>query len=197
MRRKFKGWNINTKGKIQKDKTNLFKKLNELELLQEDRDLSMEEYSIWEDSKLKIDKIYFDEEIYWQQRSSLQWILEGDLNTKFFYTIINNRKKKNNIYSLIINNDVIWDQSIIRNHILNYYKTLLGSIQNRIFTLNLHIWDENEQLEIILKDKLEEPITIEEIKKKHFLIPKGIKPLDHMEYLFPFIKLIGTRLKMI
>jgi hypothetical protein len=32
----------------------------------------MEEYIIWKDSKLKLDKIYFDEEIYWQQRSSLQ-----------------------------------------------------------------------------------------------------------------------------
>jgi hypothetical protein len=82
MRKKFRGWNNNTKGKIKREKSNLLNIINELELIQEERDMSTDKFKEWEESKIKLDNIYADEELYWQQRSSLQWILEGDNNTK-------------------------------------------------------------------------------------------------------------------
>jgi hypothetical protein len=61
--------------------------------IQEFKDWYVDEYNNWEECKAKLDKIYSDEELYWQQRSKLQWLLE-DLNTKSFHFVANNRKNK-------------------------------------------------------------------------------------------------------
>jgi hypothetical protein len=97
MRRKFRGWNNNIKEKVKRDKLNLLNIINELELIQEERDMNTEEFNVWEESKIKLDNIYTDEELYWQQRSNLQWILEGD-DTKFFHLLANNRRRKKSIF---------------------------------------------------------------------------------------------------
>lgn len=35
------------------------------------------------------------EAIYWKQRSRLQWLKDGDENTKFFHAVANGRKNRN------------------------------------------------------------------------------------------------------
>jgi hypothetical protein len=85
--------------------------INNFELIQEDRDLDELEFKTWEDLILKLDTIYNDEEIYWHQRTSLHWLLEGDNNTNFFHTLVNHRKRKNLIFSLEINNITSFDQT--------------------------------------------------------------------------------------
>jgi hypothetical protein len=37
---------------------------------------------------------YRHEELYWQGRGCAKWILEGDSNTSYFYSIANGRRKK-------------------------------------------------------------------------------------------------------
>lgn len=44
----------------------------------------------------------------------MKWLLEGDLNTKFWNTIANNRHRKNWIYSLEINNHMTFDVDTLR-----------------------------------------------------------------------------------
>jgi hypothetical protein len=94
--------------------------------------------------------------------------LEGDLNTKFFHTIANNRARKNYIFSLEIDGQVIYDQDRIRRFISNHFKTLLGSEINRLVTLDLNLWNENERLTLDSSNSLESIFTIEEIKNVIF-----------------------------
>jgi hypothetical protein len=55
-----------------------------------------------------------DEEFYWHQRSNLQWVLDGDLNTQKFHSLANNRKRKNNIFFMNIGNEYIHEQNKIK-----------------------------------------------------------------------------------
>jgi hypothetical protein len=42
-----------------------------------------------------------EEELKWYQRFKSQFILEGDLNTRYFHSIANGRHRKKRIYSLL------------------------------------------------------------------------------------------------
>jgi hypothetical protein len=82
--------------------------------------------------------------------------LEGDLNTKFFHTIANNRKGKNSIFFVNINNTIIYDQDTIRSYIQEYYKKLIGTTNDIILTLDMNLWSQDEKLNLDQSSILEE-----------------------------------------
>ena len=85
-----------------KTRIQLLAKLHELELIQDDRALTNEEYSEWVASKEQLESLYKEEEQYWAVRAKQRWLEEGYANTKFFHTIATHRKKSNRINFLVI-----------------------------------------------------------------------------------------------
>lgn len=73
-------------------KLNLLNDLENLDLIKEHRRLSTLEFKQEEDILLKLSNIRKQEEIYWKQRSRLQWLKGGDKNINFFHTLANGRK---------------------------------------------------------------------------------------------------------
>jgi hypothetical protein len=53
--------------------------------------------------------------------------------------IANSIQRQNSIFSLTINNVVIYDQHKIHFYILEYYKNLLGTSEERLITINTHL----------------------------------------------------------
>ena len=51
---------------------------------------------------------YHSEEIFWMQKSRLQWLRSGDRNTKFFHAVTKNRRAQNKILSLVNNEGQEW-----------------------------------------------------------------------------------------
>lgn len=99
LRQFLKGWGGNLKGEHKRIKEIMFqiRKLDDLE----------NEGKGMEDSRFRryrleeeMEEILNDEEIYWQQRSSVKWILKGDTNTAFFHLAVNGRKRKKSIVNL-------------------------------------------------------------------------------------------------
>lgn len=48
-----------------------------------------------------VDYIWRQEECYWQQRSRVQWLNEGDANTKFFHQSTLQRRRRNKVVTLM------------------------------------------------------------------------------------------------
>ena len=51
-----------------------------------------------------------DEELWWQQRSTVQWLGEGDRNTKYFHYRASERRRKNTVNRLW-NDEGVWCES--------------------------------------------------------------------------------------
>ena len=79
-------------------------------------ELSCEDYTeekkaeFLETSK-KLDELLRRQEIYWAQRSRIQWLKHGDRNTKFFHSKVSQRRRCNYIQRLK-DNDNNWVEDI-------------------------------------------------------------------------------------
>lgn len=79
------------------------------------------------------EKILFQEEALWFQKSREKWIKLGSRNTTFFHAQTVVRRKKNKIRGLNISPGVWFtDQEILRNEAVKYFKGLLGVRENVI-----------------------------------------------------------------
>jgi len=67
-----------------------------------------------------------EEESYWQKRSNSTWLLKGDCNTAFFHRVVNGKKRKNTIFSLKHNDQVIEGDGALEDHGTHFYKDLFG-----------------------------------------------------------------------
>lgn len=51
--------------------------------------------------KMELEKVLYEEEKYWKQKSKEKWALHGDKNTHFFHGTVQTRRMKNQIVSLL------------------------------------------------------------------------------------------------
>jgi len=49
------------------------------------------------------------------------WFKDGDQNTAFFHVVVNRRNNSSGIHRLQIDNEVIEDPKLIKDHILDFY----------------------------------------------------------------------------
>ncbi|KAL6580244.1 hypothetical protein OROMI_008268 [Orobanche minor] len=61
------------------------------------------------------------EEIFWKQKSHVKWIVEGESNSKFFHTIVKNKRQKNFIHSIRENGHYINTPEEIKNWAISYF----------------------------------------------------------------------------
>ena len=95
MKQQFKGWGLNLQGELRKLRKELQEELITLENLEETNSLSTDQWQrkTWIISEnLRLLK---QEELYWYNRSHETWLLNGDLNTKYFHRVASGRKRKN------------------------------------------------------------------------------------------------------
>lgn len=71
-------------------------KLDQFEKRFEVDDLDEHDIHQWQEYQTSLQKIFFGEETYWQQRARLRWFLESDMNTKFFHFIGLHYEKEEN-----------------------------------------------------------------------------------------------------
>ena len=113
-------------GEEKKEKEALLLQFENLDKHSALRDLSPEEWSCRYLIEEELEQIYQREELYWQQRGDLSWLLKGDSNTSFFHQFANGRRRKNIIRSLEGASGEISNQVGLEEHIIDFYKELVG-----------------------------------------------------------------------
>lgn len=90
---------------IKLQKLSLLHDLELIDVIKESRGLNTVEFHQESSLNESLEEIRKQEEVYWKQRSRLQWLKEGDENTKYFHSVANGRKNINFIPSIKIGND--------------------------------------------------------------------------------------------
>ncbi|XP_071683392.1 uncharacterized protein [Lolium perenne] len=140
-------WSKRTVGSVNNRIEKLRKKLKKLNLRNFDN-----EQETRRNIEKELDKLLEQEEVYWKQRSRINWLKEGDRNTKFFHRKATWRSKKNKIEKLQQDNgSVIVD------------KEQMKEMTNQFFK-DLYTADPGVQPEAILEDMV--PQISEEINEK-------------------------------
>lgn len=130
------------------------------EVLEEHRDLTIEERNFKEILSEQLVALLHQQKIYWKQRGIVKWVKFGDAGTKFFHSTATIRHSRKMITSL--KNNANEEFSIMRLKLSSYwttYKERLGSTNPITLPNNLEeLFDIVEDLEL-----LETPFTHEEI----------------------------------
>ncbi|KAL6136537.1 hypothetical protein ACLB2K_061832 [Fragaria x ananassa] len=66
------------------------------------------------------------QELYWNEKSRIRWLSEGDRNTSFFHAICRARRSQSSITLLKDGNQIYQDPISIQNHIVDYYSNLFS-----------------------------------------------------------------------
>ena len=127
MRQHLKGWNLQQIGEKKRDRRCLLRQLEDIDRLSDSREQLANEWKTRYEIENALENIYQMEAIYWQQRGSDLWVLEGDANTQFFHQQANGRRRRNTIVSLDTNFGEVRNQEDIMTHVTNFYKVLFGS----------------------------------------------------------------------
>ncbi|CAA0813521.1 Unknown protein, partial [Striga hermonthica] len=116
-------WSASFKTENQSLIANLSKKLD---LLQENRNTT--NWENWISSEIELEAAHRSEEIFWLQKANVQWLREGDCNSKFFHSYTMQRRRQNAITRIVTSqNRVCNTHKDIQDHITDFYSELFTS----------------------------------------------------------------------
>lgn len=117
---RLKAWSKVSSGYFKEERKRCLENIRIIDLLEEDRSLSIGERLTREGYCKEFQILAVKEEIFWRQRSRVRW-LKGDRNTKFFHKVASQNKCSNDIRGLWINGEWTHDQNVIKSEMEAYY----------------------------------------------------------------------------
>ncbi|CAA0805858.1 Unknown protein, partial [Striga hermonthica] len=94
---------------------------------------SRKDWDNWMEIKKKLQKAYLEEEEYWRQKSRIQWLKNGDKNTRYFHTCVKHRRIKNKIaYLMKDNGESCGEEKEIVEEIVNSFQKIFTSTEHRV-----------------------------------------------------------------
>jgi hypothetical protein len=78
--------------------------------------------------RFKLGRLEDQTELYWKQRSHVQWMKNGDRNTKYFHSVASERKRINRIKKLRREDgSVVEEEGALKEVVTNYFLNLFSS----------------------------------------------------------------------
>ncbi|XP_060962319.1 uncharacterized protein LOC115696532 [Cannabis sativa] len=113
----------------------------------------------------QIDSLLFKEEVFWKQRSRINWLKAGDKNTKYFHSKANSRRRNNLIRGIVLDSgEHIDSQQDISKHFLNFYSTLFTSQGSNVGAVDQLLQFIPNRLCVSAIQQLDESFNSDEVK---------------------------------
>lgn len=117
-----KAWIKNTFGDVSKRQEDLLQIIQDLDKQEASIGLSEQLRLQQNHARHKFQELVIQDEVTWCQKLRINWLCNGDQNTKFFHSLANRRMNYNQISSLLMDGKECDDFAKIESKILNYYK---------------------------------------------------------------------------
>ncbi|XP_062100338.1 uncharacterized protein LOC133806230 [Humulus lupulus] len=139
-----------------------------------------QDFQLQEVVKDRASKFHYQEHIYHSflvQRSKINWIRKGDVNSSFFHAFLEKRKADNSIVSYINEHGMLIDDiKEVVDHFVEHFKNHLGSLSTATGTVNLNCIASGTKLSVEQQLYLLKPFSVKEIIAAMFSIPSIKSP---------------------
>eukprot|EP00253_Pinus_taeda_P028344 PITA_28344 len=171
-------WNREEFGNIMEEKQKLEKEMENIqqEIILEGRD---EEWSKEEGRIInQLEERRKQEEIMWRQKSRINWLHEGEMNTKCFHQVMIQNRQRNRIFSIKnAEGERVIEQGGIEKALVEYHKEILTEPQEARGEAIDHICKEIPKLITMEQNKaLMRAATMEEVEEVVMNMKKGKAP---------------------
>lgn len=125
----------------------------------------------------ELNKAYYEEEIYWKQKTRNNCLKAGDKNTKFFHSVAKTRRIRNTLNTILDENSIIQrGDTAIREVAGKYFQKLYSSeqVSEEVYTKVFDGFEERISDEI--NTDLTRNVTKKEIEDAVFLIGPNRAP---------------------
>lgn len=140
--------------------------------------------------KQELNSAYLEEEVFWKQKSRIQWLRSGDKNTKYFHGITKARRNRNTIHSISDENGVLQrGTQQIAQVAQDYFQKLYSSVPIAASRFEEVFSGFERRVTDAMKMDLIKPVTAEEIETAIFDIgahrapgPDGFSAIFYHQY---------------
>lgn len=106
----------------------------------------------------KLDHLLALDESYWKQRSIMDWLANGDTNTKFFHHKASTRRRINRINGILSStNEWQTDSKEVQSIFLQYFTSFFTSPIPSTISLDIALNDIDDQITDIMRVQLDAP----------------------------------------
>lgn len=119
-----KEWSKDNKGNWKQRKEDILNQIANWENIQDNSPLTDDEMLQKANLAMEFEELAKNEEIAWRQRSRVQWLKQGDKNTKFFHRIATSHWRFNSMEQLEVDGDIVKDPALIKEVVQNFYMNL-------------------------------------------------------------------------
>ena len=125
----------------------------------------------------EFDKVLGWEEEYWRQRSRVEWLKNGDRNTKFFYYKASSGRKKSEILGLE-DREGHWreDDKEIKDVVCNYFWEIFSSSNPQVSDVEVVLNCIDGKINRTISDFLLSPYLVEDIRRAVFSLGPSKAP---------------------
>ena len=160
-----KKWNHQEFGNLGFKQKQLLGELDILNMKECSGSLSSSELELRGTHILELENLAHLDETYWWQKSRVQWLKEGDNNTKFFHKIANSNCRRNYMEKIEVEGTTYHTDSEIRDKVIQFYESLYTENENwRPFVADLPFSVIEASNRVVLDSRFEKEEIIQVVK---------------------------------